>query len=127
MIKNKKRKVTVFTQVTDKKKEKYLKRQKINIIKITQIESKLDFLNILKKLNMLGYTRILVESGLIFLSFLKKHNIINNLYIFKSPNKLNKNGSNNCKSLFIKNLKGTREVKVNLFGDKLLIKSFKNV
>ena len=76
---------------------------------------------------MLGYTRILVESGLIFLSFLKKHNIINNLYIFKSPNKLNNNGSNNCKSLFIKNLRGTREVKVNLFGDKLLIKSFKNV
>ncbi len=123
----KKRKIILFTQTNNKKKENYLKKKNIRIVKISKMNNKLDFLNIFRRLNSLGYTRILVESGLIFLKFLHKNKIINNLYIFKSSYKLKKKGKNNCKSFFIKNIKNEKIIKVNLFGDKLLKKSFKNV
>ena len=124
---DKKRKIYLFTQANNKKKEIYFKRKKIRVIKFPKIESDVDFREMLRKINSLGYTRILVESGLIFLNFLHENKIINNLYIFKSSNKLKSKGTNNCKNLFIKNLKKLKTINVNLFGDILHKKSFKNV
>ena len=124
---DKKRKIYLFTQANNKKKEIYFKRKKIRVIKFPKIESDVDFREMLRKINSLGYTRILVESGLIFLNFLHENKIINNLYIFKSSNKLKSKGTNNCKNLFIKNLKNLKTINVNLFGDILHKKSFKNV
>lgn len=66
-----------------------------------------------------GYNRILIESGLIFLNKLLKDKLIFNLYVFKSSNKLGKNGLNNSSIKNIKNLKFLKKIKVNLDGDEL--------
>ena len=127
LLKNKKRKIILFTQTNNRKKETYFKKKDVKVIKIPKMNDRLDFINIFKKLNTYGYTRILVESGLIFLKFLHENKILNNLYIFESSIKLNKNGKNNCKNTFIKNIKNKKTINVNLFGDRLLKKNFKNV
>ena len=127
LIENKNRKIILFTQVHNKKKENYFKKKNIRVIKTSKMKDASDFLEIFKKLNLLGYTRILVESGLVFLHFLYKNNIINNIYVFKSSFKLKKNGKNNCKSFFIKNIKDLKTINVNLYGDILQKKSCKNV
>ena len=52
----------------------------------------------------MGYGRILIEAGLTFLNNLLKDKLINNLYIFKSDNKLGKNGKNNSPSRLLRNI-----------------------
>ena len=75
-----------------------------------------DFFLILKKR---GYSRIFIESGLTFLNFLIKNKFLNNIYIFKSNNRLNKLGINYSNSNIIKKIILKNLINVNLFGDKL--------
>ena len=72
-----------------------------------------------KKIYNLGYSRLLVETGLTFLNcFLLKYKLINDLYIFKSNNKLGKNGKNNDTSNFLKKIH-PKLLTINLINDKL--------
>ena len=71
----------------------------------------------------MGYSRIFFETGLTLLNHLIKNKLINDLYIFKSYNKLGKNGKNNNSSLLLKNIL-PKLLTINLDGDKLLKKEF---
>ncbi len=116
----KKRKTYLLTTSNNSKQTSFLKKRNIKIIKLNSLLTKDDFFNLFRKLYQLGKRRVLIESGLIFLNQLLKMNFINNLYIFKSNNKLRSNGFNNTKKNLIKNLKILKQVNVNLNNDKLL-------
>ena len=61
---------------------------------INSLKNKKDFKKFFLILKEKGYSRIFVESGLTFLNFLIKNKFLNNIYIFKSKNILNKAGIN---------------------------------
>ena len=116
---SKKRKITIVTSVTKSKKMFYLKKKGIKFIKIISLSDKKDFFHLFKVLSKRGYNRILIESGLIFLDNLLKNKLIFNLYVFKSPIKLGKDGLNNGSVNLIKKFKIFKKIKVNLDGDEL--------
>ena len=93
------------------------------IVLINNLKSKNDFYFLYKKIYKMGYGRLLVEAGLTFLNNLLKYKLINDLYIFKSDNKIGKNGRNNSSSKSLKNIL-PKLLTINLDGDKLLKKEF---
>jgi diaminohydroxyphosphoribosylaminopyrimidine deaminase/5-amino-6-(5-phosphoribosylamino)uracil reductase len=115
----KKRKVIIVTTIINDNKTRYLAKKGVKFIQIKSLENKKDFINLFKILKKKGFNRILVESGLKFLNSLLKKELIFNLYLFKSSIKLGRNGHNNVSTDIIKKIKLTKEIKVNLFGDKL--------
>ncbi len=117
----KKRNTYLVTSSNNSKKLSFLKKKNIKIIKINSLTTKKNFLDLFKKLYLIGKRRILIESGLIFLNQLIKINVVNNLYIFKSNKNLRINGYNNLKKNFIKSFKIYRQIKVNLKNDKLFM------
>ena len=93
------------------------------LIFINKLDDKNDFISLYKKIYKIGYSRILVESGLTFLNSLIKTRMIHDLYIFKSKNKLGKNGKNNDKLNYLRKI-NSKLLTINLNGDKLLKKEF---
>ena len=90
--------------------------------KVTVVPAKTKAKDILKKIKLLGYSRILLESGLKLTTNFLRENLIDDFYIFVSNKKLGINGRNNFKNnmkLFFNNKKFSEE-KVNLFGDRLI-------
>jgi len=123
-LKNKsKYKTYIFYNKNNKKKLKLLRNLGIKLCQIP-LDSKGD-LNLIKALNKvskLGFSRIFLESGIkLSTSFLKK-NLVNDLKIFISNKKINKNGLGNIRKYFKSFLKNKESIndKVNLFGDKLI-------
>ncbi len=114
-----KRKVYIFTASKNGKKITYFKKKGIKIINIDKLESKIDFLNLLKKIYKLGVNRVLVETGLTFLNKLFKYKMINDLFFFQSNEKLRNLGKNNSSNSFIKKLKLNNKINVNLKNDSL--------
>ena len=86
---------------------------------VKSLEKKIDFINIFKKLYILGYSRVFFETGLTFLNLLINYKILNNLYIFQSNKNLKKNGLNNCTARFLKKIKLNKKIQVNLNDDSL--------
>ncbi len=121
------RKIFVVTVVNKSKKIAFLKRKGIKMIYVKSLENKNDFINLLKTLKNYNFNRILVESGLIFLDKLIKNKMIFNLYIFKSSNFLKKKGKNNISNKFIKKIKLTNKIKVNLNGENIYKVRLKHV
>ena len=117
----KKRKTYIFTTIKDDKKISFFKKKNIKIIKIDKLKNKDDFMNLLKKIFKIGNRRVLIETGLVFLNHFYKLKLINNLYVFKSDNKLRKNGCNNISNNFIKKIKLKNKINVNL-KDEILFK-----
>ena len=74
----------------------------------------------------MGYSRMLVETGLTFLNSLIKNKMIHDLYVFKSNEKLGKNGKNNDTLNYLKKIQ-PKLLTINLNGDKLLKKEFNYV
>ena len=103
----------------NKKKIHFLKNKKLKIICINDLKDNHDFKILTKTFFNLGLRRILVESGLTFLKELLKQKLINNLFIFQSNEKLNKNGFKKFKINSPLNFKFREQIKVNLNGDKL--------
>ena len=104
-------------------KEICLKSLKIKLVKASLSEDGyFDLKNILLKLKLLGFSRILLESGLnLTTNFLNK-GLVDDFHLFMSDKNLGKNGNNSFEKnmkLFLKNRKCTNE-KINLFGDKLI-------
>ena len=119
---NKYRTIIFFNKINDKK-IKVLKNLKIKLIKTSLGEDgNFDLNNILLKVKLLGFSRILLESGLnLTTNFLNK-GLVDDFHLFISSKNLGKNGKNSFKKnmkLFLKNKKFTNE-KINLFGDKLI-------
>ena len=113
------RKIYILTSSNNKKKISYFKKNKIKIIKMSKLVTKDDFNSIFEKLFKIGKRRILVESGLIFLTKLIRFKIINDLFLFKSNNKINNFGYNNISSSIISKLKLKKKINVNLNGNEL--------
>ena len=114
-----KRKTYIVTTNNNKDKIQYLRKRKIQVIKLIQLNNKNYFNIFFKKLFKIGKGRILIETGLILLKKLIKFNFINNLYMFKSNELLKAKGFNNCNNIFIKKLKLKKNINVNLQSDKL--------
>ena len=119
----KKRKTYLVTSKKNFKKVTVYKKMGYKILFVNNLRSKNDFNSFYKKIYKMGYSRILIEAGLTFLNNLLKIKLINDLYIFKSYNKLGKNGRNNNTSLLLKNIL-PKLITINLDGDKLLKKEF---
>ena len=90
---------------------------------IDSLKNKKDIHQLYKKIYKTGYARILIETGLKFLNHFLEKKAINELYIFKSNNKLGKNGKNNVTSKYLKNI-SAKPLTINLDGDKLIKKEF---
>ena len=83
----------------------------------------MDFDKIIIFLRKKGFYRVLVEAGIKFNNFLLEKNYINDFYHFYSDQLLGIKGLNSAK-IFLKKLnkikQDKREIKVNLFQDKLM-------
>ena len=122
----KKRKTFIITSKKNYKKISEYKKKGYKIIYVSSLNNKTNFISVFKKIYLMGYSRIFVETGLIFLRSLLSNKLINNLYIFKTKEKLGKNGINNTSSDFLKKLK--RIKLINKFKDNtLLMKNFNYV
>ncbi len=121
-----KRKTFIVTKNKNKKKISLYKKIGYRIITINSLKNKKDFNILYKKILKLGYSRVMIEAGLIFLKMLIRNKLINNLYLFKSGNKLKNKGKNNISANFLKEI-NFKHIKINLDNDKLLKKEFKNV
>ena len=124
---NKYRTIVFFNKI-NQKKIKALKSLKIKLVKTPLNENgNFDLKNILIKVKLLGFSRILLESGInLTTNFLNK-GLIDVLQLFVSNKNLGKNGNNSFKkymNLFLKKRKSNNE-KVNLSGDKLISYNFK--
>ena len=86
---------------------------------IDSLKSKKDFKIFFKNLFKLGYRRVFFETGLTFLNTLINYKLINNLYIFQNIKSLKKNGINNSSVKYLKSIKLSNKVKVNLNNDSL--------
>ncbi len=120
----KKRKTYLITLKKNFKKIFKYKKLGYKFILINSLESKQDFSKLFKRIYKIGYTRLLVESGLTFLNCLIKNKMMNDLYIFRSNNNLGKNGKNNDTTEYLKKSFLSKEVTINLNGDKLFKKNF---
>ena len=114
-----KRKIYLFTTKKKSRKIKWLKNKNIKIVLLNKLFSQHDYKKVFKFLLFKGYSRIFVESGLSFTNYLIKNKLLNNIYIFKSNNKLNKYGYNNASSKIIKKIKLRNKLKTFLYEDKV--------
>ena len=117
------RKTFLITSKNNSNKGSIYKKLGYKIIFINKLESKNDLIVLYKKIYKMGYSRMLVESGLTFLNNLIKNKMIHDLYIFKSNNKLGKNGKNNNTTKYLKKIH-PKLLTINLNGDILLKKEF---
>ncbi|PPR46484.1 MAG: Riboflavin biosynthesis protein RibD [Alphaproteobacteria bacterium MarineAlpha5_Bin9] len=91
LVKNKKRKVFIFTNKNNKKAKELDKLGcKIIFLKIKKHDFNLK--EVLKKIYKLNITNLLVEAGGIFFSNLFKANLVNELHLFRSEKKIGING-----------------------------------
>ena len=121
LLKN--RKTYLITLRENFKKSKNYKKIGFRIILINSLKNKEDFEKLNKKIYKLGYSRMFIETGLTFLKSLIKNKIINDLFIFKSKNKLGKKGKNNISINYLKKF-SPKLLTINLNGDKLYKKEF---
>ena len=124
---SKKRRIYIVTLSKNVKKLSFFKKRKIKIMNLKKLKDKSDFQILFKKIFHTGKGRVLIESGLVFLNELFKIKFINNLYLFKSNEILGNKGSNNINVSFIKKLKLTNRIKVNLDKNNLYKLKLNNV
>jgi len=122
----KKRRTYLITKKKNKKKAQIYRHLGYKLLFINSLINKKDFISLYKKIYSLGYSSVFVESGLTFINTLIQNKLIHDLYIFKSDNKLGKNGINNTSLKYIKN-KPLKLIKINLKNDKLFKKEFHSV
>ena len=117
------RKTYLITSNDNFKKALVYKKMGYKIMFINSLKNKKDIYQLYEKIYKTGYARILIETGLKFLNHFLEKKAINELYIFKSNNKLGKNGKNNVTSKYLKNI-SAKPLTINLDGDKLIKKEF---
>ena len=124
----KKNKTYIFYNKSNKKKISQLKKLKIKLVKLNiDVNLNFDLKDVLSKIKSLGYSRIFIESGINLLNNFLNENLVDDLYIFKSSEKIKKFGSNNFKNS-IKRFTYGKKIKifnVNLHGDKMYLYNLK--
>jgi diaminohydroxyphosphoribosylaminopyrimidine deaminase/5-amino-6-(5-phosphoribosylamino)uracil reductase len=113
----------IFYNKINIKKLKLLKKNKVKTFKITLNDNgELNLNESLLLAKKLGYYKILVEVGEKLSRSFLTHKLVDDLKIFISNTKINKNGKNNFKNILNKFLKDKKKVvdKVNLLGDTLI-------
>ena len=115
----KKRKIFLITSKENRKNIDFFKKKGIKILFIKSLNSKIDFILLLKLIYSLGYCRPFFETGLTFLNSLINFKLINNLYILQNNLKLKKNGLNNASLKYLKKIKLNKKINVNLNNDNL--------
>ena len=116
-------KTYIFYNLIDNYKLKKLEQLKVKAIRIEIKNNHLDFNKIIIFLRNKGYYRLLVEAGIKFNNFLLENNYINDFYHFYSDELLRDKGLHNTRFFFNKMNKikrNKKEIKVNLFQDKLI-------
>ena len=121
------RKIYIYTTKYNKKKIRWLKKNKAKVILLKNMKSKDDFNKLFISFMKLRFSRIFVETGLTFINFLIKQKFINKIYIFKTKINLDKNGFNNSSNKLIKKIKLKNKLKVNLDNDSVYLERLKNV
>lgn len=114
-----KRKTYIVTTSKNTKKISFFKLKKIKVIQLSNLKHKEDFDRLFQILFKIGKRRLLIESGLIFLKTIINFKLLNHLYIFKSDQKLKKNGINNIKMTNFLKLSNSKKIKINLNNEKL--------
>ena len=114
-----KRKTYIVTTSKNTKKISFFKFKKIKVIQLASLKYKKDFDLLFQILFQNGKRRVLIESGLIFLKTIINLKLLNHLYIFKSDQKLKKNGLNNIKMSGISKLSDSKKIRINLNNEKL--------
>ena len=114
-----KRKIYLVTTCNKNKKLEFFKKKGIKIINLNSLNCRKDYLFFFNHLHKLGFSRIFIETGLSFLNYLINNNFVNNIYIFKSNDKIKQSGLNYDSSYLIKKMKFNKKIKVNLLKDKL--------
>ena len=113
----------IFYNKENKKKLKLLKKLGIKTYKIPVNDvDNLNLKEVLFKLSKLGFSRIFLECGIKLSHSFLKENLINDLKIFISDKRLNKNGKGNIKyffNTFLRKKKYTSE-NINLFNERLI-------
>ena len=119
ILKNKNRKIYIFTTIMNRSKANFFKKKGVKIIKMNSEDVKPQ--KIFYKIKKLGLNRVFVEAGSSFLYQLLKLSLVKNLFLFKSSKKLFSDGKNNSSISYIKKIKTSQEnkVKVNLYEDNL--------
>ncbi len=93
-------KVFIFHNSKKIKKEKFLKKKGINLIKIKCLEqNQLDYKQILKYMYKKKVFNLLVEGGYNITDFFLKKGLFNQFYLFKSNKSLKSNGSLNISNI----------------------------
>ena len=121
-------KTYIFYNLIDNFKLKKLKHLKVKTIRIDLKNNHLDFDKIIFFLRNRGFYRVFVEAGIIFNHFLLENNYINDFYHFYSDELFRNKGFHNAKFFFNKMNKikrDKREIRINLFQDKLIKYSLK--
>jgi len=121
-------KTYIFYNLTDNFKLKKLKQLKVKTIRIDLKNNHLDFDKIIFFLRNRGFYRVFVEAGIKFNHFLLENNYINDFYHFYSDELFGNKGFYNAKFFFNKMNKikrDKREIRINLFQDKLIKYSLK--
>lgn len=118
----------IFYNLKNDFKLKKLKQLKVKTIKIDLKNNHLDFNKIILFLRNKGFYRVFVEAGIKFNNFLLNNNYINDFYHFYSEELFRNKGRYNAKFLLNKMNKikqNKREIKINLFQNKLIKYSLK--
>ena len=116
-------KTYIFYNLIDNIKLEKLKRLKVITIRIDLKNNHLDFDKIIFFLRNKGFYRVFVEAGIEFNNFLLENNYINDFYHFYSDELFGYKGFHNAKFFFNKMNKimgGKKEIRINLFQDKLI-------
>ncbi len=118
----KKNRIIIFHNKINKKKMNTFKILKVKFLRVPlNKDGDLDLKKILLNLKKLGFSRILLESGRYLTTNFLNENLVDDLNLFISNKKLNKNGSGSLKKYLVPFLKNKKKItiKVNLFGDSL--------
>ena len=113
----------VFYNLIDNLKLKKLRQFKVKTIRIDLKDNHLDFNKIILFLRNRGFYRVFVEAGIRFNNFLLDNNYINDFYHFYSDQLLGHKGLHSAIFFFNKMNKikrSKREIRINLFQDKLI-------
>ena len=116
-------KTFIFYNKTNVKKIKLFEKLGIKTYKVpVTTEGNLNLKEVLLRAKKLGFYRIFLESGIKLATNFLNENLVNDLKIFISDKKLNKNGKGSIKKYFKTKLKGKKFTteKVYLFNDKLI-------
>ena len=122
IFKNSNREIFIFTQTNNLLKEKYFKKNGVNVIKLQKSDTpKNEVYDVYFLLKQMGFNRILIESGIKYITEILKYNLIRNFYLFKTSFDIKNGRKNNKKPISIRKLKITNKnkVKINLDGDNL--------